>query len=269
MKSLIINLESSTERLAFQEKQFQKLGLSFEIMKAVSQEDLSQEEIETLSFGWERPLRSVELACFMSHKKAWEFVVKHNEPILILEDDALLSAHTKKILASLETKNSCDLATLEVRSRKKIVAKQGEQLSTDHKIFALYQDRTGAAAYVLWPSGAKKLLDKVTYSKPALADAFISSCYKLSAYQVEPAIAIQLDQCHAYDVTCMHSTNSTISQYAKTSFKELTLFSSILFRYRRIYSQFRMAFRQMSCLRVSYKREIAIHKDDFSSGDKA
>lgn len=263
MKSLIINLESSAERLAFQEKQFQKLGLSFEIMKAVSKEDLSQEEIETLSVGWERPLRSAELACFMSHKKSWEFVAKHNEPILILEDDALLSVHTKNILASLESKDSCDLVTLEVRSRKKIVAKVGEQLFTDHKIFALYQDRTGAAAYVLWPSGAKKLLDKVIYSGPALADAFISSCYKLSAYQVEPAIAIQLDQCQAYDVICGHSTNSTISSFAKKDLNRLTFISRLFFKKRRFFSQLRMGFRQISVIDKSKKRYVKIESKHF------
>lgn len=265
MKAIIINLDSSEDRLAFQVQQFQKLGLSFEIIKAVSKEDISQEELKYLSNGWERPLRSAELACFMSHKKAWEFVYKNGRPLLILEDDAFLSIHTKEILTLLETKsNSFDLATLEVRGRKKIVAKQEEQLSKKHKLIELYQDRTGAAAYVLWPSGAKKLLNKTISSKPALADAFISSCYKLSAYQIEPAVAIQLDQCQTYDIACENSTSSNISSYAKEDLSSLSLFSRILFIKRRLFSQLRMGFRQTSVIGKSQKRYIKIVSKHFS-----
>ena len=264
MKILVINLPSSKDRLSFQTKQLNNLELTFEIIHAVSKDDLTQEELVNLTNGWERPLRSSELACFLSHKKAWQFVETSKLPALILEDDALLSKHTKNILNALEKKELCDLVTLEVRNRKKVVSKIAEELTLKYKLSSLYQDRTGAAAYILWPSGARKLLDKSTKSKPGLADAFISSSYNLSAFQVEPAAAIQLDQCDSYKIDCNHLTKSTISNQLKTDLSNVNLTSRMVFKYRRIYSQLRMGLRQLICFWVSRRRHINLEPADFN-----
>ena len=88
---LIINLKTSKDRLEFQKKQFEKLGLPFDVLEAFSVVDLNEEQYQKLGFGWQRPLRKVEVACFLSHQKAWEEVLKRNQPCLILEDDAVLA----------------------------------------------------------------------------------------------------------------------------------------------------------------------------------
>ena len=87
VNTLIINLKSSQDRRDFQKRQFGKLGLDFEILEAFSVADLSEEQYQKFGFGWQRPLRKVEVACFLSHQKAWEEVLKRNQPCLILEDD--------------------------------------------------------------------------------------------------------------------------------------------------------------------------------------
>jgi glycosyl transferase family 25 len=61
------------------------------------------------------------------------------------------------------------------------------------KLFRLYQDRAGAAGYILWPQGAKKLLQCEQKKGIALADAHITDCHNIKAYQVEPTPIIQLD----------------------------------------------------------------------------
>ncbi len=48
-------------------------------------------------------------------------------------------------------------------------------------LFRLYQGRSGA--YVLWPSGAKKLLEKVEQGNVGLADKFINADYSLQAFK--------------------------------------------------------------------------------------
>ena len=68
------------------------------MLKAVSLEDINQAEYEKISQDWERPLRRAEVACFLSHLKAWKEVATLNEPVLILEDDALLTNKTAEIL---------------------------------------------------------------------------------------------------------------------------------------------------------------------------
>src|SRR5690606_14366399 len=128
MQILIINLERSKERLAFQTQQFNELGLSFQRLAAVSVDDIDDSQYQSLGFGWQRPLRKVAVACFLSHQKAWETVIKTNEPALILEDDAVLSYHIPQLLEEIQNYNfkDIDLINFEVRSRKKIISKKPE-----------------------------------------------------------------------------------------------------------------------------------------------
>lgn len=261
MNILLINLPSSKDRLAFQSKQLKKRNLPFHTLKAVSIEDIGNSY--DLAFGWERPLRAVEIACFLSHKKAWQYVVDNDSPTLILEDDALLASNIKELLLELETQKQLDLITLEIRSRKKTISKKAIMTtSTNHKLYKLYQDRTGAAGYILWPAGAKKLLQKAQSHAPALADAFISSCYSLSAHQVEPAAIIQLDQCINYNIDSNMKTFSSISSQPKPVYSH-NLKSFFVFKFRRIYSQLRMAIRKLSVLLTSQKRAINIKPEHF------
>ena len=83
-----------------------------------------------------------------------------------------------------------DHVTLETRSRKKVIQKKKHQNLQIHK---LIRDRSGAAAYVLKPHGAKKLLD-ASKQACALADALISDNTNLSSWQAVPALAAQMDQ---------------------------------------------------------------------------
>lgn len=264
MHIFIINLPGSTARLQFQQEQLKQLGLDFEILPAVSANDIQEETYQSMSQGWERPLRRSELACYLSHQKAWEAIVKYDQPTLILEDDALLSSHVPFLLNALADYRSCDLVEMEVRSRKKIVSKQGEVLIDDHQLFRLYQDRTGTAGYVLWPSGAKKLLDKAKATSPAPADAFISSTYELNSYQVEPAAIIQLDQCAHYNILNRAQTESTISNERKPIPLDISPKDKFIFKIRRISSQFRMGWRQLSVLSQGTKRAIKLIANDFS-----
>lgn len=263
MQILVINLPESTDRLEFQQQQMKRLGLDFEIIRAVSTSHVHERAHYHLALGWERPLRKTEIACYLSHHKAWQAVLKRNKPALILEDDAMLSRHVPVLLRELEQHSDCDLVTLEVRGRKKIVAKQRQELLGDYHLVPLYQDRTGAAGYILWPSGAKILLAKAKSQSPSLADAFISSTYELRSFQLEPAAIIQLDQCETYGVINRFETQSSISSEEKPEMDYIPLRGKINFRKRRLLSQLRMGWRQVSVMNHSVKRPIELHTDDF------
>lgn len=264
MNVLIINLAEATDRLSFQEKQMLRLGLDYEILRAVSTQHISESTYYQLSMGWERPLRRAELACFLSHHKAWQTVLKKKQPMLILEDDALLSRYSAVLLKMLEQRSDCDcdLVTLEVRNRQKIVG-EGQPLVEDFSLVPLYQDRTGAAAYVLWPSGAQILLDKAKTTPPGLADAFISSTYGLSCLQVEPAAAIQLDQCEAYEVNNTLKTISSISAEAKPDLTYASPLENIRFHARRLGAQYRLGMRRIQTMGKGERRFIKLRPEDF------
>ena len=158
MQIYVINLPSATERSKLQEDQLTKLDLKYKILNATSTDDISKDTYKKHYFDWQRPLRKTEVACYFSHKSAWNRIIKSKKPALILEDDAILSKALPELLRNLNNKKNIDLINLENRSRKKFVSKSYEDIACNSKLLRLYQDRTGAAGYILWPSGAKKLI---------------------------------------------------------------------------------------------------------------
>ncbi|MBF7687778.1 glycosyltransferase family 25 protein [Acinetobacter rathckeae] len=266
MHILLINLEPCTERLEQQQQQFQNIGLTFSRLPAVSVNDFSIDSYEQLAFQGQRPMKQSELACFLSHKKAWQHVVDLNEPCLILEDDVVLVSELKQILQDVEGLTAVDVLSLEVHGRKKIIAKEKSfTVAQDYALFRMYQDRSGAAAYVLFPSGAKKLLTCLENSHPRLADEFISSCYALNSYQIEPAAAIQSDKAAMYDVGVSITHESVIAMiknhHVNPNSQRWT--AKVKHKKNRIVQQALLGVRHVSVLLKSVRRDIKVEPSKF------
>lgn len=262
--ALVINLVRSADRLAFQQAQLEALGIPMQRLAATSTEELDEKRYESLANGWERKLRPAEVACFLSHQAAWQHVADTGQAWLILEDDALLSREVPGLLEHLATHpGQADLVTLETRSRKKLIGKQAYPAGSRFSLHRLYQDRTGAAAYVLYPSGARKLLQKAQTHAPGLADAFISSHYALNAWQVVPAAAIQLDQCENYGLPLANPFVSAITPAGSKRPEALALSRKIGFKIRRIVSQARMAWRHLLVGAGADRIDVTIREEDF------
>ena len=71
MDILIINVQSPTARMAFQQRQMAALGLHWERLDAVSTQTLREDTYQELANNWERPMRNAEVCCFLSHHAAW------------------------------------------------------------------------------------------------------------------------------------------------------------------------------------------------------
>jgi len=257
----IINLPSAIERRELQKDQLTKLGLEYKILNATSTTDINEDTYKKHYFDWQRPLTNTEVACYLSHKSAWVRVIKSREPALILEDDAILSKTLPELLVNLRDIENTDLINLENRSRKKFVSNSYSDIGCNSKLLRLYQDRTGAAGYILWPSGAKKLIQFEKKSGIGLADAHITSCYSLLSYQVEPSPIIQLDQCNEYGIINRYtniSSNSTVS--SSQNYK-----GGGYFVMKRLFCQLKLAFRQLFILTKSKRRYISIRNSDFNA----
>ena len=264
MDILLINLDSSKDRLAFQQQQFSRLGLGFQRLSAVSVDAITDEQYEQLAYSWERPLRRTELACFMSHRLAWEQVVRQGRPCLILEDDVLIANKIAKILEALEQIRGMDHVTLENRCRKKLVSRKPiRSLPYESNLYRLYLDRTGAAAYVLWPAGAEKLLASFHKKGPAIADAFISLDSSLISGQVEPAPVIQLDVCNCYGIAPDLETESTISNATIKRPEVSTWMDYLVFRSRRLRVNIVIGAKHISNILGGKRRYVAIRNEDF------
>jgi glycosyl transferase, family 25 len=260
MDILIISLSNAKERRDFQQNQLSKLGLEFEFLDATSIHDLNESTYKQHYQDWQRPLKNTEVACYYSHRRAWDRVIQSNKPVLILEDDALLSKCVSTLLKDLLSRKNADLINFENRGRKKFVSRSSEPLICNSRLLRLYQDRTGAAGYVLWPSGAKKLIQREKERGIALADAHIVDCYNLKTYQVEPAPIIQLDMCEYYGMKNIHLkaiSASTVSTHnnAKGDFN---------FRIKRVYFQIKLGMRQLLLSVKSNRRYINIKQENFN-----
>ncbi|WP_416916241.1 MAG: glycosyltransferase family 25 protein [Roseicyclus sp.] len=191
MRALIINMASATERMGFMEAQMAALGLPWERIEAVTPETLVPPEQDPVWHRWQRPMRVTEMALCASHRVAWERVVALGAPCLVLEDDAVLAASLPGFLEAVVGLAGVEHISLEARGRKKLM---GRRLHDRAPIRRLYQDRTGSAAYVVWPAGAAKLLAHARRAG-APSDALISSTYGMASWQADPALSVQLDHC--------------------------------------------------------------------------
>ncbi|MEZ5536100.1 MAG: glycosyltransferase family 25 protein [Thiolinea sp.] len=262
MQILVINLPESKDRLDFQQKQLDRMGLDYEIIRAVSTSYVHERVHHHLTLGWNRPLLRTEIACYFSHHKIWQMVVKRSQPALVLEDDALLSRHVPALLEALDNRNDLDIVNFEVHGNRKTVGKTAQTLLGEYKLLPLYQDPIGAAGYVIWPSGAKKLLEKAKTVPSGPADEFISVTYELNKYQLEPAAVIQLDQCEHYEVINRIKTRTTIDPKEEQEVY-VSLTDKLKFRQRRLSSGFKAMMYQMSIKSSSITRNIALNPDDF------
>jgi glycosyl transferase, family 25 len=255
MLVLVLNLAFETGRMAFQTNQMKTLGLEMERLDAITPANLSPPPDDPYWLNWERPLRDTEKAALQSHLAAWKRIAKGNVPCLVLEDDALLSSGLPAFLQKLEELPGIEHVTLETRNRKKLLAR--DPLPSFPAIRRIYQDRSGAAAYVLWPLGAQKLI-RLSHRSAGLADAMICAAYEMVSFQAEPALAIQLDQCQRYGLKAPLETASSIDYIQRPGSEHISLAQECRFRYHRILGQARMALRQLVYAARASRRKIEI-----------
>ena len=259
MNILVISLLSAKERRNFQQEQLSKLSLNFKFLDATSINDINAETYKQHYHDWQRPLKETEVACYYSHRCAWNKVIQSNQPALILEDDAFLSKCVPTLLENLPSRKNVDLINLENRGRKKFVSKSSESIVCNSHFLRLYQDRTGAAGYILWPSGAKKLIQCEDQKGIALADAHITACNDLIAYQVEPSPIIQLDQCEYYSIRNPISSNASDSSVSSHHNPK----GEIFFWIKRMSSQIKLGIYQLTLITKSQRRYITTRGRDF------
>lgn len=254
MKILIINLASETERMAFQTAQMKRLALAFQRIEAVTPDTLTTPLDAPEWTRLERPMKDVEKALLSSHRLAWQMVVSDNAPCLILEDDAYLSPQVSAFLQSVRNLRGVDHITLETRGRKKLVAHTAHPSAPMRR---MYQDRTGAAAYILWPDAARNLLAKPA----AIADALLCAAYDLTAFQADPALAVQLDQCEAQGLVQPIKVRSAPLMASEIERSDYSWFQRMEFLSRRLAAQLRMFQRQRCHAKGSDRRMIDLADD--------
>ncbi|WP_060604224.1 glycosyltransferase family 25 protein [Aureimonas altamirensis] len=191
MDAVFINLDRAQERRAFMEAQAAALGLPLHRLPAVEAGSIDDATRAALGRSWERPLSAPELACFLSHRAAWQRAVDADAPLLVLEDDAVLSPRLPQVLRAAMATGGMEFLNLEDFGKRRFVRRAGARpLTEDVTAVPLARDKAGSAAYIVWPAGAKRLL-ALASRRAAPADAFLHAEAGLAAFVCEPAMAIQ------------------------------------------------------------------------------
>ena len=261
ISALVINLDTAKERWDFQQKQLAKLGIGYQRWEANAVDTLKDDEYEKWANDWQRKLRRTEVACFLSHYRAWQYIADSGQAFLILEDDALLSQDLPNVLLKLSTDNDIKYhhLTFETRGRKKLMSKQGANLCDGIALHELFLDKTGAAAYLLTPTGAKILIDHVVQHGAGLADALLCHTKGLKSMQAVPALAIQMDMATHYgmpELELKSTGQSSISTADNIKPSPNNLPDKLAFKFRRLVAQINIGIIQAKYSRKSDYLEV-------------
>ncbi|WP_427023682.1 glycosyltransferase family 25 protein [Aureimonas ureilytica] len=259
MRAVFINLDRAAPRRAFMEAQGAKLGLALERVRAVEAGEIGASLAARLNGRWERPLTLPELGCFLSHHGLWREIAEGSAPVLVLEDDAILSRQLPSALPVLVGFEPAEFLNLESFERRRFVARKAVALGDGVSVRRVYRDKSGSAAYLLWPAGARKLLARAERGA-APVDAFLHGLPGLETWQAEPALAIQA---HLWE-----RRNGGAPIDAATSIQaprgRLPLrLDTLPFRWRRIATQLRLAGHHLSRLGPATYRRTELRDEDF------
>lgn len=252
---ILINRADAVDRLAFQDAQLSKMGITYLRLEAFVPETLPESLGSSYWKKWRRPLRDEECAQFLSHAVAWEWVGE-NGPALIIEDDAVLTYTLPEILVNLENIVGMDHLSLEVRGRRKLVGKSVTPIGHGIGGHRLYLDRLGSAAYVLWPKGAKHLMERAQKGATS-TDGIAQWSRKIRSFQADPACAVQLDIAKQYGL------NPPSHLLRDASRSETLRIGSVSQRIRFIAAQTHKLMRLLRYGLVAERRKIALKPEFF------
>jgi len=134
-----------------------------------------------------RPLLKSEIACFLSHAKAWKECINLNEPIIILEDDAVINNswnedyYTKLI-------NKYDFVYLQRNENE-----PSKTVSIDSRLERPYYPYN-LTAYIIKPQTAELLLTHMDKNNMTPVDEFVPEL--ITDKKVLNAVALKEDACN-------------------------------------------------------------------------
>ncbi len=213
---IVINRADAKDRLDFQTWQLDQMGIDFIRVDAFTPATLPSVR-KSYWRKWRRPLKPTERARLLSHGLAWDWVYE-NGPALILEDDAVLARSIPDLLQNLEMISDIEYLSFEVRGRRKLLGKVSIPIGHGVSSHRLYLDRMGSAAYVLWPTGAQKLIRRASRGAVAM-DGLAQWAKSVKCYQADPACAVQLDMAEEYGLSVpLRSESSTKTERLERSY---------------------------------------------------
>jgi len=187
MKKLVISLLKRTDR----KRSFQKNNLTdYKFLRAVDGSQTTFRHCQARQ-GWVEPFKGRkllqnEVACFISHANAWNIVAQSGETTIIMEDDAVINAYWDE-----------DLFADLIKDHEMLYLQRNENEPTKTKQINAHIEQPffpyNMTAYVLTPTGARKLLEQVDYANMIPVDNFLP---ELIQGGIIDAVALIKDACN-------------------------------------------------------------------------
>jgi GR25 family glycosyltransferase involved in LPS biosynthesis len=163
IRNYVINLDRSKDRLDTFQARAAERGLVFQRVPAVEGAAISDSEFD----AWHAkcrlcvPMTRTEVACFLSHRKAWSLVQASADPwAFVTEDDIVFAPGAEQFFSSV----SWLPANMDVVKAETM----GDKVEMSRKVYArhcgavvrlLKSRHKGAAGYFLSREGARRLLN--------------------------------------------------------------------------------------------------------------
>lgn len=171
-KVFVINLDRSTDRLTRIAAKFDEINVPFERIDAFDGKTLSDAFIEQMSpervvkKRYYRSLSKGEVACSLSHRKAWEKIVEEDlDFAIVLEDDVDLQDNFCQVLDLIAglPHNDWDFIKLYplTRGGKKNIARQFEY--RNHTFVIYHKFPLGCVGQAISRQGAESLISHLPY----------------------------------------------------------------------------------------------------------
>ena len=188
MKKLVINLERRTDR-----KEYFLKNNSLEDVEFITAIDGQTENLSMYPTrkDWvdpflNRPITNAEVACFLSHRKAWQACVDARESVIVMEDDAIINDTWDEEYYEYITKY-WEFVYLQRNENE-----PGKVVYVDKKLERPWYPYN-MTAYVLSPKGAKKLLSTDIMKGIIPVDEYLPEL--IQSGQFVP-VALQKDACN-------------------------------------------------------------------------
>jgi glycosyl transferase family 25 len=190
MKTVVISLKKSVERRTASQQYLNQYDIKFEFLDAVdgrvgkhSLLERYNEKEFLLNYG--RKAVPGEVGCYSSHLLAWQYCVNVNEPIIIFEDDFILSENFLSAIATTEKLiDRYGFIRLEPTKKKPqvLIKKEG-----DFSLIKFLKVPQCLTCYAISPDVAKALLLK-SEEITCPVDVFVRNVamHKQSIYGLEP-----------------------------------------------------------------------------------
>lgn len=195
-----INLATRRDRRQFMEEQFARLGIVAGRIEATTTADVPEARMAPhADAGNPWAMSRVEIACAMSHEKAWRMMLEAGQQFaVVLEDDAVLDEGLKGFLApDFCNELRPELVKLETVGERVRLGRAVCHVSGRFGVHQLLASHMGTGAYIMSASLARRALADPRLSRMSVDRYLFSRDGPIiphrRLYQVDPAPVVQLE----------------------------------------------------------------------------